>query len=228
MTAASSRATAPWIPARQQDPFPHYAALRAEAPVLKGAGGIYFVSTHSAVVEVLSQPRLFSSEWGNSAGFPPAEGLEEEMSAIRSEGYPAISTMLTLDPPMQTRYRKAVGRAFSTRRIAALEPEVRAIATALLDAWPDTGEIDFLNEAAIAFPVRVIARMLSIPPERERDVKRWSDESVAAIGVELSPQRALESARQIVELQNYLGSLIEARQRAPKDDLPERARGCRL
>jgi cytochrome P450 len=218
MSAVSLEGYSPMDPARQQDPFPHYAALRRTAAVYRGSGGIYFVSTHAAVLEVLQQPKLFSSQWGNSAGFPPTAGLEEEMRQIRAQGYPAISTMLTLDPPQQTRYRKSVGRAFSTRRIAGLEPEIREIVCGLLDAWPAEGPIDFLRQAAIAFPVRVIARMLSIPEERERDIKRWSDESVAAIGVKLSPERALESARQIVALQNYLASLLEDRQREPRDD----------
>ncbi len=218
MTAASLEGYSPMDPARQQDPFPHYAALRQAAPVHRGSGGIYFVSTHAAVLEVLSQPNLFSSEWGNSAGFPPATGVEEEMKQIRAQGYPAISTMLTLDPPLQTRYRKSVGRAFTTRRVQALESGVREIARGILDAWPRQGPIDFLQQGAIAFPVRVIARMLSIPAEREKDVKHWSDESVAAIGVKLSAERALEAARNIVELQNYLASLLEERQRTPRDD----------
>jgi cytochrome P450 len=64
----------------------------------------------------------------------------------------------------------------------------------------------------------VIADFLSIPVSREADVKRWSDDSVAAIGVNLSTERALEAARGIVEMQNFLASLVEERRRAPQDD----------
>jgi cytochrome P450 len=49
-------------------------------------------------------------------------------------------------------------------------------------------------------------------------VKRWSDDSVAAIGVSLTRERALEAARGIVEMQNFLASLVEERQREPRDD----------
>jgi len=217
VTAIALEAYDPMDPATQQDPFPYYAALRRRAPVFRGENGMYFVSGHNEVHEVLRQPNRFSSQWGNSAGFPSAPGAEAEIAAIEAEGYPGVSTMLTLDPPHQTRYRRSVGRAFSARRIRSLEPSIRAIAKEVIDAWPE-GRVDFMRSLAIPFPVRVIAQMLSIPPEREADVKRWSDDSVAAIGVKITPERAIEAARSILEMQHYLASLIRERRERPQDD----------
>lgn len=208
----------PMDPAIQQDPFAHYAALRDEAPVWKGPGGIYFVSRHDAISEVLRQPNTFSSQWANSAGAPSLRGAEDEIREITSKGYLAVSTMLTLDPPLQTRYRKSVGKAFSTRRIEWMEARIRGRVEELLAAWSATGRIDFKREMAIPLPVRVIADFLSIPLDREADVKRWSDDSVASLGVELTRERALEAARGIVEMQHFLASLLEERKREPRDD----------
>jgi cytochrome P450 len=208
----------PTDPAVQQDPFPHYAALREQAPVWQGPGGIYFVSRHDAVVDVLRQPNTFSSQWGNSAGAPAVRGAENELREILKHGYPAVNTMLTLDPPLQTRYRKSVGKAFSTRRIESMEAKIRQRVVELLEAWPARGRVDFMRQLSVPLPVRVIADFLSIPLTREADVKRWSDDSVAAIGVSLSRERGLEAARGIVEMQNFLASLIEERQREPQDD----------
>jgi cytochrome P450 len=208
----------PMDPATQQDPFPYYEALRRKASVYPGANGMFFVSGHAAVLEVLQQPNRFSSQWANTAGAPPVEGAEEEMKRIFAEGYPPVSTMLTLDPPLQTRYRKSVGKAFSTRRIASLEPRIRKRATDLLEPWPETGRVDFMRQLSIPFPVRVIADMLSIPLDREADVKRWSDDSVASIGVKISPERALEAGRSVVEMQKFMASLFEERRRKPQDD----------
>lgn len=218
MSEISLEGYSPMDPATQQDPFPYYAALRRKAAVYQGADGMFYVSGHAAVLEVLQQPNTFSSQWGNTAGAPPVEGTEEEMKVIFAEGYPPVSTMLTLDPPLQTRYRKSVGKAFSTRRIESLEPRIRKIAVDLLDTCPESGRIDFMRRISIPFPVRVIADMLSIPFDREADVKRWSDDSVASIGVKISAERALEAARSIVEMQNFMASLLEERQREPQDD----------
>ena len=218
MSEISLEGYSPMDPAKQQDPFPYYAALRDKTPVYQGAGGIFFISGHAEVLEVLRQPETFSSQWGNTAGPPPVPGAEKEVAEIFADAYPAVSTMLTLDPPLQTRYRKAVGKAFSTRRILSQEPRIREMATALIESWPAEGRVDFMREMSIPFPVRVIANMLSIPPEHEVDVKRWSDDSVASIGVKISVERALESARGIVEMQKYIASLLEDRQQNPRDD----------
>jgi cytochrome P450 len=208
----------PMDPTTQQDPFPYYKALRDRAPVHRGKNGIFFVSRHEAVEEVLRQPRTFSSQWFNSAGPPPVPGAEKEVEAILAEGYPAINTMLTLDPPLQTRYRKTVGRAFSTKRIESFEPSIREATQELLQAWPDQGRVDFMRQLSIPLPVRVIAGALCIPLEREADVKRWSDDSVAAIGVKISKERGLEITRSLVRMQKYLASLLEDRRRESRDD----------
>ena len=209
----------PMDPAFQQDPFPHYAKLRAEAPVyLHPRFGMYFVSRMETVREVLGQPRLFSSRWAQSAGMPPAKGAEKELAEIAATGYRPVDTMLTADPPIQTRYRKAAGKAFSTRRVLSLEPRVREITDELIDALPDRGTIDVMNDLAIPLPVRVIAELLSIPPERGADVKRWSDDAVSSIGVSITPERAIQAARGIVEMQHYLAELLTERQETPRDD----------
>jgi len=179
---------------------------------------MFFVSRHDAVSEVLRQPNTFSSQWGNTSGPPPVPGAEDEVREIFRDAYPAVNTMLTRDPPLQTRYRKSVGKAFSTRRIESLEGEIRTLVVELLDEWPASGHVDFMGQMSVPLPVRVIARFLSIPLERQADVKRWSDDSVAGIGVNVSRERGLEAARGIVEMQKYLASLVEERQREPRDD----------
>jgi cytochrome P450 len=208
----------PMDPATQQDPFPYYEALRNEAPVYQGPSGIYFVSRHDAVLDVLRQPNLYSSQWGNSAGPPPVPGAEEEIKEIFANAYPAVSTMLTLDPPLQTRYRKSVGKAFTPRRIESFEPRIRELTRELLNEWPREGTVDFLAQMSVPLPVRVIAHALCIPMDRESDVKRWSDDSVASIGVKVTKERGLAAARGVVEMQHYMASLLEDRQSTPQGD----------
>jgi cytochrome P450 len=218
MSEISPESYNPGDPACQQDPFPWYAVLRERAPVFKHPMGLYFVSSLEYVQRVLADPATFSSRWGNTAGAPPVAGAEQELAEIMAEGYPPVSTMLTEDPPLQTRYRKTVGRALSTRRILSMEPRIREITDDLIDAWPERGRVDFMARLSVPLPVRVIAHALSIPEERAADVKRWSDDSVASIGVSITRERALEAARSVVEMQHYLASLIEERQREPRDD----------
>ncbi len=194
----------PMDPAVQQCPFPHYAALREQAPVYRHpATGMFFVSRHDTVKQVLLDTETFSSRMSNTGTIGSPEVMEQ-VKAIAAEGWPRADTMLTIDPPHQIRYRKLVSRAFTARRIAALEDDVRAVATDLIDAFPDAGTIDFHADFAVALPVRVIHQALDMAPETESKIKGWSDDAVASLGAHLTDERRLEATRGVVETQQYI------------------------
>jgi cytochrome P450 len=203
----------------QQNPFPYYEALRRDAPVYRHPiSGIYFVSRLDTVNRIFADPETFSSKFSNTGTTSGSSEMLEQMKEIASHGQPPVDTMLTADPPLQTRYRKTVGRAFSTKRIAMLEPMIRENTNALIDAWPDAGRIDFVNSFAVPFPVGVIAATLNMAPEAVEHIKRWSDASVAALGVALDDDARLEAARAVVEAHQYWVKEFEARRAEPRDD----------
>ena len=203
----------------QQDPFPYYAALRKEAPVFKHpATGIYFISRLDTVNQVFADPATFSSQFSNTGTMPGSPGVLKKLQEIAERGQPPVNTMLTADPPAQTRYRKTVGRAFSTKRIAALEPMIRDNTNALIDAWPDEGRVDFMNSFAVPFPVGVIAKTLNMAPEAIDKIKPWSDASVAALGVALDDDARISAAESVVESHQYWTKEFEDRRANPRDD----------
>jgi cytochrome P450 len=207
----------PFAPEMQQDPFPWYAALRRNAPVWKHpASGIVFVSRHVHVSKVLADPHTYSSR---VASRPSAREVDARVRAILDEGFPAVPTLLTEDPPLQTRYRKAVGKALSTRRILALEGRIRALSAEILEAWPARGRVDVMSTLSIPLPIRVIGHLLCMKPEVLQHVKRWSDASVAGLGVRITDEERIAAARSVVELQRYWQSELEARLAAPNDDI---------
>jgi cytochrome P450 len=138
--------------------------------------------------------------------FPP-----QEMATARS--------VVFADPPEHDSLRAIVNRGFTPRRIAALEPRVRAIARECLAEARRKGELDLVHDLAIPLPVTVIAELLGIDPERRRDFKRWSDAVVASSG-DGDPTRSTESStRAALELIQYLGEVIEARRKHPREDV---------
>ena len=202
----------------QQCPFPHYAALRDHGPLfLHQQTGMYFVSRLDTMRVVLRDTETFSSKFSNAGTMPPAE-LIAELTEIARQGVARVDTMLTIDPPAHTRYRKTVAAAFNVRRIQALAPRVREIADELIDAFPTDGPVDFMNAFAVPLPVRVISHMLNVPAEREADIKRWSDDAVAALGTRLTTERVIEAARGVLDSQLFFVSLFNNRREFPKDD----------
>jgi len=209
----------PFAPAMQQHPFPWYAALRESAPVWKHpASGIVFVSRHRDVSRILADTTTYSSRF---ASMPTAGSSEvnAKIAAIMQRGFPRVSTMLTEDPPLQTRYRKTVGKALSTRRILALEAKMRELTDEILSAWPARGHVDVMQTLAIPLPIRVIGHFLCMKAEVFPHVKRWSDASVAGLGAMITDAERIAAAHSVVELQRYWESELAARLAHPNDDL---------
>jgi cytochrome P450 len=208
-------------PATQNCPYPHYQAMRETAPVFQVPGTpIWLVTTYDLTLEVIRDWQTYSSNFGATA-MPGNQELQERLSAVRKEmgGYKPVSTMLSADPPHQTRYRKLVSKAFTPKAIAALEPVIREISSSLIDAWIDKGSIEFVTGFAVPLPVQVIARALNVPEDRLADFKRWSDDSIAGIGTNITADQRVEAERGIVEFQLYFADQLNQRKAHPQDDL---------
>ena len=104
---------------------------------------------------------------------------EEEWRCATSLGIPAnlLSEDITGYLPQYTRLRNLVLRAFTSRRIAGLAPDITALATELAESFA-AGESDLLQTFAQPLPVRIIARLLGVPEEMAPDLLRWSNARV--------------------------------------------------
>jgi cytochrome P450 len=209
----------PFDPTTLQCPFPHYAQMRSEAPVtFVEQVQMYLVTRHDLVMEVLRDPDTYSSKFGGT-GMPLAREDRQQMADVIAEGMPRISTMLTADIPEHTRYRRLVSKAFHPAAIAALEPVIRQVTTQAIDSWIDRGSIEFVEAFGVPLPVAVIAHALNVPPERMADFKRWSDDSIAGIGTNISMEARVAAERGVNEYQRYFAEQIELRRSEPRDDL---------
>ena len=126
--------------------------------------------------------------------------------------------MLELNPPRHTRLRGLVLRAFTSRRIAALEPEIETLCHQLIDQFP-TGEFDLLDTYARTVPVIIIARLLGVPEERADDLLAWSNAMVAMYVAgrtrEIEDQAIIATEAFVAFMRSY----VEEKRKAPADDL---------
>jgi cytochrome P450 len=141
------------------------------------------------------------------------------VKALSPEDLGQGETLLGSDPPAHTRLRKIVNRAFTPRRVAALEPRLRGIVQGLVDALPSGEPFDLVAALAVPLPATVIAEILGIDAERRRDFKRWSDEIVAAMGGAPSAELRSRLERSFVERAAYLEQVVENRKLHPRDDV---------
>ncbi|WP_437587977.1 cytochrome P450 family protein [Sorangium sp. So ce1000] len=124
--------------------------------------------------------------------------------------------MLDSDPPDHTRLRALVQRAFSPRTMEGLRPRIQAIADELIDAVIDRGRMELVADFAFPLPTAVIAELLGLPAEDRDRFRRWTKVLLAPA----NDREFLERARPVVEeFAAYFRALIEARRKAPRDDL---------
>jgi cytochrome P450 len=204
-----------WAPAIRDDPFGHFAQARTRCPVqqvrLADGHPAWVVLGYDAARQALNDPRISKDMLAAlaEAGDVVAEGLP---------GPEFSRHMLNVDPPVHTRLRRLVSRAFTPGRVAALEPAIRAIADHLLDELDAAGPgatVDLVEGYAYPLPFAVIGELLGIPAADRPRLHAW-------FGVLLTgwagdpPPEAVAASDGIVA---YLGELVEAKRRNPGDDL---------
>jgi cytochrome P450 len=134
--------------------------------------------------------------------------------------FAGATTMVDLDPPVHTRLRRLVSRAFTPRRVKGMEPRIREITNQLLDRVGSASNFDLMNDLANPLPVIVIAEMLGVPPEHHAQFKEWSDGIIEGSRMMLGAAPPTETMRNSSrELCAYLGEQIERRRREPGEDL---------
>ena len=189
------------------DPYPVYARLRAEAPVYRNDELDFWAL--SRYDDVLTGFR-------DHAAFSNTNGVMIERSMWTPDASRFIS-FLAMDPPEHTAMRGLISRAFTPRRVAALEPRIREIASRYIDAAVDRGSFDFMTGLAAALPLDVISELVGVPEADRAQVRRTVDQMLhrEEDTRDITPA-AMEAGMYITE---YYLSLITARRRAPAEDL---------
>ena len=205
----------PLTPGAVECPFGLFAQLRQQPPIYVPAAHFFLVSRYEDVQQVLLHPEVYSS-----AGSPGVRRkVPAEVIKIMSKGFRPVPTIQTLDPPAHQRYRSLFSKAFSSRRVARLEADIRLIAHELVDSFINNRRVDLVEQFAVPFPLSVIAGWLGLPRTDLPNLKRWSDAAAAPLGGLLSRAHEIECAQSELEAQQYFAAKLAERRRAPGDDI---------
>ena len=196
----------------REDPYPLYAKSRAQGPVAQvDPIGAWLVTGYDEVVDVLKSPGVYSSAAMQGAL------AQVEIEDSEDDGPPPM--VITTDPPKHDRLRTLVNRGFTPGRIGGVESRIREIAAELFAAMDTRGECDLVSELSVPLPVRVIAELLGVDPDRFEDFKRWSQAVVAIFGRSASPEVRAAANASIDELADYIDAAAEERRGKPRQDL---------
>ena len=206
----------PLAPEQRENPFDVLQTARREQPVFFAESlGLWVVTRHEDVLTVLKDHRTFSSAGALRSSQAP---LPDDVVEILAEGYPGMPYIIELDPPLHDRIRGLVTKAFTPRRIAALEPQIELIANELIDGFAADGRADLIERFAWPLPLRVLGQLIGVPEHELEQLHHWGSDWLL-LQQPQPHERQLELARGVVALQRYFVDLVERQLEHPGDDL---------
>lgn len=209
-------------PALQEDPFGAYDDIRARGPVVHGRL-ISATATHSAANQIL-RGDTFGVAAGHGELRPGIRRVLDMVAEPGALGPLSPPSMLAVDPPEHTRYRRRVSRVFTPRAVAGLEAQVQQVADTLLDRVADVGtsEFDLVAKYASKLPIAVIAGILGVPSHMHDQVLTWGDGVAILLDPGLSWRQYRASAHDLRELSAWFDGHVAHLRRHPGDDLLSR------
>ncbi len=201
----------PTDPAFVQDPYPFYDKARQLGDFIWWDDYVMACAVSHKMVHTVLRDRRMGREC------PPerAPAIPEHLQPFYNV---EAHSMLELEPPRHTRLRALVLRAFTSRTIAALAPDIRALCHDLIDRFPDQ-PFDLLTHYAQPVPVIIISRLLGVPEERADDLVRWSNAMVAMYQARRTPQIEADAIAATNDFVAFMRGYIAKRRKTPTDDL---------
>lgn len=197
------------------DPYPHYARPREEAPAFEHPLGFWLLTRYDDVSAL--QKARHSADERNLTTLPSWKSDSGTLG--RRNRMMGGLAVVDQDPPDHTRLRRLLTKAFTPRTVEALEPAIRALVDASLDRIAEAGQADVVAELAFPVPFAVISALLGIPVAEHDRLRELT--GVLALGLEPLPDPGLQAAIRTAsqELTTMVADLARWKRTNPGDDL---------
>jgi unspecific monooxygenase len=204
----------PRTPAFFRNPYPAYAAMHAAGGLVFWEDYGFWCVTGFEAVNRLLRDRRFGRE-----GPVRCELSAEDRAHLADFDAIEAHSMLEREPPVHTRLRTLVNRAFVSRQVERLRPRVEALAHALIDRIEGDGSGDLLPAFAEPIPVTIISGMLGVPVEMAPQLLDWSHRMVAMYQHGRTRETEESANRAAREFSAFLRDCVVERRRRPGDDI---------
>lgn len=217
MTVDHATAIPPHIPAHLVQDFDLWAELTAQGesayawaanlhrntppifwvPHLSFLAGTWVPRRAEDLRRILQDPETFSS-----AGLTPYAMLLGESWRLAP---------LEVDPPDHAKYRALLNPLFTPKKVDALEQDIRALATQLIEAVAQQGRCDFNEDFAKAFPTLIFLKLMGWPLEERPLFQHWTQTLIKSFDMQV----VTDNARAIT---GWIRHHIAERRLNPGDD----------
>jgi cytochrome P450 PksS len=203
-------------PVVRADPYPLYARLRKEAPVIAIRrplfGQVWLLTRYEDVLMALNDKRFINDR----------RNVGDGQTGILPWWMPRVfhllqANMLSRDLGDHRRLRDLVHKAFTPRMVDKMKASVERIVGRLLDEAEKKQTVDLITDVALPLPLEIISEMMGVSPEDRRNFHRWIASFLDALGG--SPLAVLAQAPTGFLLMRLFRKLIRQRREQPGDDL---------
>ncbi len=216
MTCPVDNAFDPLAPDFLQDPFAVLATLDADTPVFYAPALDYYVVTrHADIDAVFHDNETFSAA---NAQLPLVPLDPEAGRILLAGGHKPQPSMVSLDEPAHRRLRGPAARALTPRRVAAMEPTIRATLDELLDPVDASEPFDLVSTLTFPLPATIIFSFMGVPPADYAQLKVWGGHRATLAWGRPSPAEQIEHATNMAAYRRYLRELVATKAGARADD----------
>ncbi|WP_031364803.1 cytochrome P450 [Caballeronia sordidicola] len=188
-------------------PPPEYAEIRKNeglSRVTMPDGSLAWIATRYDDVRAILGDGRFSTV-PSTPGYP---FIAPARAALLKNEFPP--TIIRMDSPQHTKYRRMLSKEFMVHHIEAMRPELQQTVDTLLDEFIAKGSpADLFEDFALTVPTTVISRMLGVPYE-DRDF--FQERSKAKLDLTADPEVPIKAG---AEMREYLDRLITEKMAHP-------------
>jgi hypothetical protein len=204
-------------PAVAADPVPFCDELHALGPMVKSRIG-YLAIDHTVTHSLLRSDDFRVLVLGSNLPAPvrwlERHARDDLLHPLREP------SLLAVEPPDHTRYRKTVSAVFTSRAVAALRDRVEETAANLLDELAnESGVVDIVGRYCSLLPVAIISEILGVPERDRSRVLQFGELAAPSLDFGL-PWRQYRRVQQgIAGFNFWLVDHLQQLRRTPGDDL---------
>ncbi len=201
-----------------QNPYTAYDTIREACPVFKWQQYGHWCFANFDDVSALLRDRRFGRQILHVASREEL-GWPEVPEHIKPFSEHETHSLLELEPPVHTRLRGLVNRAFLSRQVERLKPKLVDLCNELIDGFDSSHEVDLLPSYATPIPLQVICDLLGAPLEMAPQFLAWSHDHVAMYMAKRDRSIEDKAVAAVTEFSAYMRDLIRTRQKNPGEDL---------
>jgi len=194
--------------------------LRAQGELVRGRAA-WLTTEHALAHQLLRSDDFAVTAIGKT--LPGPLGWLEGKTVVKGRLHPLLPpSLLSVEPPEHTRYRKTVSSVFTTRAVAALRERVQQAAAALIDDLENetVGPIvDIVDRYCSQLPVTVIGDIIGVPDDERMRILEFGELAAPSLDIGLPFEQYLRVEAGLDGFNEWLANHISRLRRAPGDDL---------